>query len=161
MYLEKVGTILLNTKKEAIGIMVWIWLGVMIASLVVEISTMGFFSIWFAVGALVAMILALIPGIGPWVQIIVFATVSVVSFVFLRKYVVQHFSKGKEEFNAQKMLNKKVRMLTQADFDTLGTAEVDGVAWSIKSQDGEVLQAGEIVEIVGLEGNKYIAKKVS
>ena len=65
--------------------MVWIWLGVMIASLVVEISTMGFFSIWFAVGALVAMILALIPGIGPWVQIIVFATVSVVSFVFLRK----------------------------------------------------------------------------
>lgn len=161
MYLEKVGTILLNTKKEAIGIMVWIWLGVMITALVVEISTMGFFSIWFAVGALVAMILALIPGIGPWVQIIVFATVSVVSFVFLRKYVVQHFSKGKEEFNAQKMLNKKVRMLTQADFDTLGTAEVDGVVWSIKSQDGEVLQAGEIVEIVGLEGNKYIAKKVS
>ena len=141
--------------------MVWIWLGVMITSLVVEISTMGFFSIWFAVGALVAMILALIPGIGPWVQIIVFATVSVVSFVFLRKYVVQHFSKGKEEFNAQKMLNKKVRMLTQADFDTLGTAEVDGVVWNIKSQDGEVLQAGEIVEIVGLEGNKYIAKKVS
>ena len=52
-------------------------------------------------------------------------------------------------------------MLTTADFDTLGTAKIDDVIWTIKSEDGSVLEAGEIVEIVGLEGNKYIAKKVS
>ncbi|MBO5773143.1 MAG: NfeD family protein [Clostridia bacterium] len=140
--------------------MVWVWLITLIASIVVEFLTLGFVSIWFAFGALVAMILSLFPAVSPWIQIAVFAVVSVLSFVFLRKYLVNLF-KGKQDLNAKKMFNKKVRMLTTADFDTLGTAKIDDVIWTIKSEDGSVLEAGEIVEIVGLEGNKYIAKKVS
>ena len=52
-----------------------------------------------------------------------------------------------------------VRMLTQADFDNLGTAKIGDVVWNVKSKDAQILDEGEIVKIVAIEGNKLIAEK--
>ena len=52
-----------------------LWLLLMIVCLIAEASTATLFSIWFAIGALAAMIIALL-GLPLWLQILVFVAVS-------------------------------------------------------------------------------------
>ena len=51
------------------------WLAIFIVLLIIEIATMGLTTIWFAGGALVAFLVAVL-GLGLGVQIIIFAIVS-------------------------------------------------------------------------------------
>ncbi|MDY0100839.1 MAG: hypothetical protein RBR94_02485 [Bacilli bacterium] len=44
-------------------VMVWIWLGVFVISIVIEALEPGLISIWFAGGAILALILSIIPGV--------------------------------------------------------------------------------------------------
>ena len=48
-----------------------IWIIVLVVCLIIEISTLGLASIWFAGGALLAMVIAIIGG-PLWLQILVF-----------------------------------------------------------------------------------------
>ena len=72
-----------------------IWLIVMVVCLVVEISTLGLASIWFAGGALLAMIIALIGG-PLWLQILVFLVASIVLLIFTRPLATK-FSNALDE----------------------------------------------------------------
>ena len=60
-----------------------IWLGVMIAFAVGEAVTVGLTSIWFAVGALGALITAGL-GLGFWPQITVFIVLSGITLALVR-----------------------------------------------------------------------------
>lgn len=51
-------------------------------------------------------------------------------------------------------------MITQADFDNLGTAKIGDVVWSVKSENQSSLLADEIVRIVAVDGNKLIARHI-
>ena len=53
-----------------------IWLIISIVLAVIELSTLGLVTIWFAIGAIVSMIVALL-GANIWVQLICFILVSV------------------------------------------------------------------------------------
>ena len=144
------------------NIMVWIWLAVIIMSLVVEVSTTQLVSFWFAISGAVAMGLSFIPGFPWWAQVLVFAVLSVVSFFAFRPLVVKWQLKhqGKDtDTNLDLIIGMYVRMIKSADFDNLGEAKIKDVVWSVKSKDGSVLDAGEIVKIVAIEGNKLIAEK--
>ena len=53
-----------------------IWLSIFVIMLIVEASTTELVSVFFALGALVAMIISFIPNVEWWVQLIVFVVVS-------------------------------------------------------------------------------------
>ena len=57
------------------------WIVVLIIAVVVEIITLGLSSIWFAGGALIALIVAAFHG-PIWLQILCFAVVSIVLLLF-------------------------------------------------------------------------------
>ena len=80
--------------------------------------------------------------------------------VFLRPIVKKVLDKNSEgKTNLDNIIGQKVRMLSTADFDKLGSAKINDVVWNIKSADDSVLNEGDIVEIVEISGNKLIAKK--
>ena len=62
-------------------VMLIVWGAIFLLSLIVEVSTDGLVSIWFTVGAFVALILALFPQIPFWVPIIAFAVTSLIVFL--------------------------------------------------------------------------------
>lgn len=65
-----------------------LWIILLIAFIVVELATVGLMSIWFAAGALVALIIAILNG-GIVLQFLAFIIVSVVLLVSTdRKSVV-------------------------------------------------------------------------
>ena len=65
--------------------MLWIWLGVFVLAFVIEAITQDLVSIWFGLGALVALC---ITGFTDWwVQLIVFVAVSAVALLATRPLV--------------------------------------------------------------------------
>lgn len=53
-------------------IMFWIWLGITIVAVIVELGTQDLSSIWFAGGGIVAMLMSISPKVPWWASLIVF-----------------------------------------------------------------------------------------
>ena len=139
------------------NIMVWIWLGVTILAIVVELLTPELVSLWFAIGGIVGIAFSFIPGLPWWGEIIIFAIVSLVLLLTLRPVLKKYLKNKNLKTNTDRLVGQEVRVLTQADFDTLGTVKIGDVIWNVKSSDGTALLADEIVKIVQIDGNKLIA----
>ena len=141
--------------------MIWVWLAICVASVVVELVTPQVVSIWFAAGAFVCMWLAFIPGLPWWAQIIIFAVLSVVALFALRPVCRRYLDRRKTATNVDSLIGKQVRMLSEANFDVLGSAKIGDVVWSVKGKDDAVLPQGAIVTVEAVEGNKLVAALVS
>ena len=138
---------------------VFVWLGVLAISLIVEFVTFELVSVWIALGALVSLILALIGGIGYEIQIIICVAVSVASILGLRKVTLKFLTKGKETTNIDSAIGQTVKLITRTDDDEVGSAKYNGVIWSIKEENDGTIEAGEYADIVRVQGNKLIVKK--
>ncbi len=131
-----------------------IWLIAAIVLVIVEILTAGFGSICFAIGAALA---ALAAGIGidsiAW-QIVIFAVVSLLTFVFLRPAVIRFLDKKSKDVktNADALVGRKAIVSERIDAaQHTGRVAVDGDDWKAVSEDGSVIEKGTNVEIVKLD----------
>ena len=77
---------------------VFIWLGLLIVFLIIEIATVGLTTIWLAGGALVALILEL-AGLSIWWQVWGFLIVSFVLIVFTRPFAAKYINSHHEKTN--------------------------------------------------------------
>lgn len=136
----------------------WIWVAVIVIAVVLEIITVDFISIWFAFGALVALILSFFPT-EFWLQALVCVSVSFVLLIFLRKICLK-LLKGKEvATNADSLVGKTLKVLTAITEDEYGSAKWGDVVWTIKGKDGFTANVGEYVTVVEISGNKLIVEK--
>ena len=76
-----------------------VWLAILIILVVIEIFTLGLTTIWFAGGALVAILVAALGG-PVWLQIIIAAVVSAVLLFFTRPIAMKYFNRDRERTNA-------------------------------------------------------------
>lgn len=136
----------------------YIWLGVVAVTLVVEFLTLDLVSIWISLGAFVAMILAGC-GVRYEIQIAVAIVVAVASLLGLRKLTMKFLLKSKEKTNIDLIIGTKTKLLSDITEDDMGTIKVNGIVYSAKTENGEEIKEGEHVEIVKMEGNKFIVKK--
>ena len=130
-----------------------IWLVVAIILVVVEICTAAFGSICFAIGAGLA---ALGAGLGlsvTW-QVVIFAVVSLLTFIFLRPFVLRFLDKRSKDVktNAEALIGRKAVVSERIDASQhTGRVAVDGDDWKAVSEDGSVIEKGTTVEIVKLD----------
>lgn len=141
--------------------MVWIyiWLGVIVVSLVIEFITFELVSVWISVGALVAMIMALC-GVMPEIQISVAVVLSIVCLLALRKVTLKFLTKNKDKTNVDAAIGKVVKLITRTDEDEIGSAKFNGVVWSVKAENDATIEAGEYAEVIAIDGNKLVVKHV-
>ena len=88
---------------------VLIWLVVMILLLIIEAVTVGLTTIWFAAGALAA-ILASMLGIGITGQIILFSGVSLILLIFTRPIAVRYITPHHIRTNYEDAVGKTVKI---------------------------------------------------
>ncbi len=141
---------------------VWIWLGVVAVTLLLEFVTMELVSVWFALGAFVALILASF-GVPLEIQWIIFGIVSIISILSLRKVSLKLLQKNESSKVTSKELTvgKTFELLTDITENAPGTIKINGVEWNVVSKTETEIKAGERVEVVDLVGNKYVVKKTS
>lgn len=142
------------------NIMVWIWLAVTVIAIGVEIITPELVSLWFAIGGIVGIAFSFIPGLPWWGEIIIFAVLSMILLLSLRPVLSKYLKRKSLATNVDRLIGQDIRMITQADFDNLGTAKIGDVVWSVKSENQSSLLADEIVRIVAVDGNKLIARHI-
>lgn len=142
--------------------MFWIWLAIMAVTVIIEIVTLDLVSIWFAFGAVIPFILSAIGGIAIEIQIAVFVAVSALLIIFLRKNAQKLLFKNmNQKTNVDAFEGKKVRLLEDTDFEHNGSVKINDVTWTAISESGELIKAGQLVEIKKVDGNKLIVIPVS
>ena len=135
------------------------WIGVMIGAIVLEASTMGLTSIWFAGGALIAMLIELLHG-GLYLQIIVFLIVSLVLLFYTRPVAVKYFNKEREKTNVNSVIGKSAVVTAKIhNMQETGQVVVDGKEWTARSKDPAVtFEKDEIVKVVSISGVKLMVE---
>ncbi len=138
-----------------------LWLVMVVVLSAVEIFTMGLTTIWFAFGAAVALVCALI-GAPLWFQITVFIVVSVLVLVMVRPIATRYFNNRLKRTNIDPYVGRK--LIAKTDIDNLhgkGKVDMDGSTWlAISSMDNVVISAGEEVKVVEVRGAKLIVERV-
>mgnify|MGYP003331743346 FL=1 len=136
------------------------WIIAMVAFLIVEAVTVGLASIWFALGSLAAMVCAKLNA-QIWVQIVVFLIVSAAALYFTRPLVKKYINGKKQPTNADMAIGKECRV-TETINNVAGTGAVyvDGKTWTARSEDDEVIEEGELVWALRIEGVKLIVSKI-
>ena len=143
---------------QSIDLRVWLWLIALVLFGIVEAATAGLVCIWFAVGALAALLAALL-GAGVLVQVVVFAVVSAAALAVTRP-LVRRMTAGKAvATNADRVLGAAAKVTEPIDNEnSTGAVYVDGKTWTARSADGSVIPAGEQVRVASMEGVKLIVK---
>ena len=135
------------------------WLIAFILFVVGEAVTVGLVSIWFAVGALGALLTAALGG-GLWLQIAVFMILSALSLMLLkplsRKWMAGHKA---ARTNADRVIGETA--LVTEDIDNTmatGQVQVDGQIWTARSAHGVVIPAGSRVKVLSIQGVKVMVE---
>lgn len=138
----------------------FIWLGLFILLLVIEIITVGLTTIWFAAGALAALA-ANVLGANLIIQIIIFLAVSVVLLIFTRPWAEKHLNRKRVRTNYEREIGKVIRITEKVDnLDQTGKSVVDGQEWTVRSRnDSDIFEAGALARVVAVSGVKLIVEK--
>ena len=135
------------------------WAAAIVVFVVVELATVGLASIWFALGALCALISTLL-GAQVWLQIVWFVVISVAALVLTRPLVKKYINAKTHATNADRVIG--CRAVVKERIDVLaGTGAVlaDGKMWSARSADGSVIEADSIVTVKEIQGVKLVVER--
>jgi membrane protein implicated in regulation of membrane protease activity len=135
----------------------WFVLGLVL--FLAELIIPGFFIFFFGLGAWVTAVVCLIGNPGVNLQIIIFAFVSVLSLVTLRRIIQKKFfySKGNESEEVEdEFTGKEALVISEIGPDVTGKVEFKGTTW--KAESKSELKEGQSVIITGKESFKLIVK---
>lgn len=134
-----------------------VWLIICGICLVIEIITTSFLGFWFAVGALIALLVSLVTD-NIVVQTVVFVISSSI-LTFSTKPLLKKILNNNEkvETNAYSIIGKKA-LVTQEINSASGTGQikVGTEIWSAKNSDDEIIPKDSEVEIISIDGVKAI-----
>ena len=134
-----------------------VWLIAVIVFVLVEASTMGLTSVWFACGALIAMIAALL-GANLWWQLSLFVAGSALLLASTRKWTGS-LRLGTVKTNADRIVGQQGVVILEIDNQAAqGQVRINGQVWTARSQDPAPIPAGAQVEVVQISGVKAIVK---
>lgn len=139
---------------------VYFWLITMLLFIAFELATLGLTTIWFALGALTAMAIAVVGG-PIWLQIILFFAVSILALICYRNLVKDHFNKNRVRTNADSLIGR-VGIVTEeiSNLYATGQVTVAGQEWTARAVDDSVtLEKGEQVTICSISGVKLMVER--
>ncbi len=141
-----------------------IWLIAAIVLVIIEIATAGFGVICFAIGAGFAALAAVLGVENAVWQIVIFAAVSFLTFLFLRPIAMRFLEKKSKDVktNAEAIVGRKGVVSERIDATQhTGRVAIDGDDWKAVSEDGSVIEQGQTVEIVKLDSIIVTVKPIN
>ncbi|MFP4697191.1 MAG: NfeD family protein [Eubacteriales bacterium] len=137
-----------------------LWIMVLVICIIVEVATLGLATIWFAVGAIIAWMLALI-GASLAVQITIFFVSSFILLYYTRPLAIKVFKIGNTKTNVESIV-EKIGIVTEKIDNIKGTGliKIDGQVWTARSHQDEIIEEDSIVMVKEVKGVKlYVIKK--
>ncbi len=137
-----------------------VWLIILVLLVIIEIFTLGLTTIWFAGGALVAIVVAALGG-PVWLQVLVALIVSTVLLFFTRPVAMKYFNRDREKTNAESLVGRQAIVLSEINnLQGTGQVTINGMEWTARTiSDGQTIKSGEVVVIRGIHGVKLLVER--
>ncbi|MBR5128007.1 MAG: NfeD family protein [Roseburia sp.] len=125
-----------------------LWLILIVAFVVIEMVTVGLTAIWFAGGALVALLVQLL-GWNIYGQIIIFIAVSAILLTVTRPWALKYFKPRLVKTNYESVVGENVCLTETVDnMKGTGRAIYKGQEWTARAYKSDaVFEAGTIVSV--------------
>lgn len=138
-----------------------IWMVLMVILLIVEGSCpFHLVSIWFAIGALVAGIAALLDG-ALWLQITLFLVVSCALLAAMLPLVKKYVTPKIVKTNVDSVIGSQGYVTEEIDnLAATGQVKLGGMFWTARSADESKIEAGTLVQVQKIEGVKAFVSPV-
>ncbi len=134
------------------GSPIFLWLALFVVFLIVEAGTVALVSIWFALGALAALVSCVL-GAEMWLQITVFLVVSLVLLALLWKRVRSKLTTTKT--NVDSVIGAEGYVTEAIDnLSYTGRVKLGGITWAARSTSGAGIPVGTLVKVERIEGVK-------
>ena len=134
------------------GSPIFLWLALFVVFLIVEAGTVALVSIWFALGALAALVSCAL-GAEMWLQITVFLVVSLVLLAVLWKRVRSKLTTTKT--NVDSVIGAEGYVTEAIDnLGYTGRVKLGGITWAARSTSGAGIPVGTLVKVERIEGVK-------
>ena len=138
-----------------------IWLALFVAMLGVEALGPSLVSVWFAFGALIALIVSFIPEVPWWVEVVIFVVISLATLLALRPVLRRYFKRNNYNTNIDSFTGKRGYVIEDIEYLKPGAVKIGDVSWTaIPVNKDEKILENEVIEVVAVNGNKLIVKKV-
>lgn len=137
------------------------WLCAMIVLGIMEAATVGLVCIWFAGGALAALIAAAL-GAPVWLQIVVFLVISAGLLALLRPFARKFINAKITPTNVDANIGKTAVVVEPIDnLRGTGRVMIGSVDWTARSTDGSIIEKDALVRILRIEGVKVSVERIS
>ena len=137
------------------------WMVAMVIFLIVEgACPFHLVSIWFAVGALVAGIAAMLDA-ALWLQIVLFMVVSCGLLLAMLPLVKKFVAPKIVKTNVDSVIGTQGYVTEAVDnISATGQVKLGGMYWTARSKDGTPIPAGALVQVEKIEGVKVFVSAV-
>ena len=131
-----------------------VWLVLLVIFLAAEAATVSMVSLWFAVSALVALLVALLGGPG-WLQGTLFLVISAVLLALLRPLVRRYISPRITATNVDSVIGSTGLVTAAIDnVSAAGQVKLGAMEWTARSTSGQPIPVGTLVKVDRIEGVK-------
>lgn len=137
--------------------MVWIWLGVVIALVLIEVITTNLVTIWFVASGIVSMILSIFVD-NYFVQFLIFVVLGTILLFTTRDYLVRLIGIKSEKTNLDRVVGMNGIVTEEIKRNISGEVKVDGKKWTAISN--KKIEVGKEVKILDIEGVKLKVEEV-
>ena len=139
-----------------------VWMVLMVGFLIAEAACpFHLVSIWFAIGSLVAGIVALLHG-GIGLQIALFLVVSCGLLISMLPLVKKFIKPNIVKTNVESVIGTEGYVTEAIDnIAATGQVKLGGMYWTARSENGKNIEAGKLVKVERIEGVKVFVSPVN
>ncbi|MCX7694430.1 MAG: NfeD family protein [Caloramator sp.] len=138
--------------------MLYIWILVSLAAILIDALTSSFIFFSFAIGGIGALVLLMFNA-SIALQVIMFMVLSIISILWFAPYVRKTLNKTPPAFKPMEQ-NYIGRVLTaEEDIKEKTQIKYEGIYWYVLNV-GEPIKRGDKFKIKGIEGNKLVIEKI-
>lgn len=135
------------------------WTIVLVIAVIVEAITIDLVSVWFALGAIAALISEAF-GANEVIQGILFAVISAMCIIASRPLAKKYLRGNTVRTNLDRVIGKHCLVTETITADNKGEVKVMGLLWSATSLNNETIEIGQYAEIVSIEGAHLVDRKI-
>lgn len=136
--------------------MLWLWVGVILLGIVIDYLSSDVLFVGFSFGALGGLVLAFL-GVNIILQFILFSVITIFFFLYISPKIKRIIKV--DNIGAKTMEESYIgrELVLDKNVEDSALIKFEGIYWTFKSISGP-LKKGTKVEIIGIEGNKFLIK---
>ena len=137
--------------------MMWIWLGIILFLVILEVCTVSLVSIWFIASALVSLIVSTFCD-NYFIQFLIFVVLGVILLLTTRKWLIKLFQPKSEKTNLDRVVGMKGFVTEEITKNKPGEVKVDGKRWTAIA-DKEI-KSDSIIKVLEIDGVKLRVEEI-